>query len=106
MEPHEFEEFYDDELKELLRAYRAGESGDTSDSAEINLEVESRKLIEQFFIARHRAGLSQYDLARKASLPQSTVARMELAKSNPNLKTLVKLADALGYDVILRQRSR
>lgn len=45
--------------------------------------------------ARQKAGLSQQQLADKAGVPQSTVARFERG-ANTSLKTFNKLVNALG----------
>ncbi len=47
--------------------------------------------------ARHGAGLSQRQLARKAKTAQSVVARIELGERNPSLPTLMRLLKAAGY---------
>lgn len=44
---------------------------------------------------REAAGLTQEGLARKADLPLGAVQRAELAKHQPRLETLVKIAEAL-----------
>lgn len=44
--------------------------------------------------ARRRAGLSQRALARKAGVPHSTVARIELGLLSPRIETLEKLLRA------------
>jgi transcriptional regulator with XRE-family HTH domain len=46
--------------------------------------------------ARRRAGLSQRELARHASVPQSTVARVELGVISPRANTLDRLLRAAG----------
>lgn len=46
-------------------------------------------------VARQKAGWSQQELADKAGVPQSTVARFERG-ANTSVKTLNKLVTALG----------
>jgi transcriptional regulator with XRE-family HTH domain len=47
--------------------------------------------------ARHRAGLTQVELARRADLSQAEVARLERAGSNPTAATLERLVRATGH---------
>jgi transcriptional regulator with XRE-family HTH domain len=50
--------------------------------------------------ARHDAGLSQEEIARRAHVARSTVARMEtLAKGDMSVSALVRLLSAAGYDL-------
>ena len=52
--------------------------------------------------ARREAGLSQEELARRAGVARSTVARMEtLAKGDMSVSALVRLLEAAGYDLRL-----
>jgi len=44
---------------------------------------------------RKARGLSQSGLAAAAGVPEATVSRVENGKSNTELKTLIKLANAL-----------
>lgn len=46
--------------------------------------------------ARRRAGMSQRELAERAGLPQSTVARIESGFVDPRTTTVVKLLNACG----------
>jgi transcriptional regulator with XRE-family HTH domain len=48
---------------------------------------------------RGRRGLTQEGLAAKAGLSRTYLARLETARQNPTLSTLVKLAKALGVPV-------
>jgi transcriptional regulator with XRE-family HTH domain len=48
-------------------------------------------------IARHRAGLTQVELARRAGLSQAEVARLERAGSNPTAATFERLVRATGH---------
>lgn len=50
--------------------------------------------------ARHEARLSQDELARRAGVSRTTVARMEtLAKGDMSVSALVRLLEAAGYDL-------
>ena len=50
--------------------------------------------------ARREAGLSQEELARRAGVARSTVARMEtLAKWDMSVSALLRLLEAAGYDL-------
>lgn len=65
------------------------------------LRVGRKLLIGSLVEARYRRHFSQADLARRAGLPQSTVARLEAEKANPTLKTLLKIAKALGVNLMV-----
>lgn len=50
--------------------------------------------------ARRQAELSQAELARRAAVARTTVARMEtLAKGDMSVSALLRLLDAAGYDL-------
>jgi len=52
--------------------------------------------------ARREAGLSQDELAQRAGVARTTVARMEnLAKGDMSVSALVRLLEAAGYDLKL-----
>jgi DNA-binding XRE family transcriptional regulator len=55
-------------------------------------------LIRQLIDLRLKRGLSQRELARRAGMQQPTIARLESGQT-ASLKTLRRLADALGADV-------
>ncbi len=48
---------------------------------------------------RTRMGVSQVQLAGLAGMDPATLNRIEQGKANPNLKTIERLADALGVEV-------
>lgn len=49
--------------------------------------------------ARTRAGLSLEELGRRAQVSKGALVALEKAQGNPNLATLVRLADTLGLSV-------
>ncbi len=52
--------------------------------------------------ARHRAGLSQVQLAERAGTSQPAIARYERARAMPDLSTLHRLVEACGLELQLR----
>ncbi|GGJ75045.1 hypothetical protein GCM10010123_01290 [Pilimelia anulata] len=51
---------------------------------------------------RRERGLSQAAVGERIGTTQSAVARMETGESDPRLSTLVRFADAVGAEVIVR----
>lgn len=49
--------------------------------------------------ARESAGVSRETLQMKSGIHRNTIARYENGEANPNLKTLIALATALGYSL-------
>lgn len=59
-------------------------------------------IAEMLRSARQEAGLSQDELAQRAGVARTTVARMEnLAKGDMSVSALVRLLEAAGYDLKL-----
>jgi transcriptional regulator with XRE-family HTH domain len=55
--------------------------------------------------ARSDAGLSQKDLAERAGVARTTLARMEtLARGDMSVAVLVRLLEAAGYDLRIVKR--
>lgn len=57
----------------------------------INLGVHIRQL-------REKKNLSQQDLADDCAIPKSQIARIERAKINTTVRTLIKIANALEIE--------
>lgn len=47
---------------------------------------------------RDRRGMGQVELARAAGVGQSLISRIENGTANPSLRTLVRIAKALGVE--------
>ena len=69
-------------------------------------EVESiSQIVGAMIERRHDLALSQRDLADLCGLPHSSVARIELGKSTPNLTTLIKILRELGLRLAIQPAS-
>jgi ribosome-binding protein aMBF1 (putative translation factor) len=58
-------------------------------------------LAERVYAMRHRAGLTQVELARRMGTSQSSVARIEGGGTVPTIEMLARLARATGIPVHL-----
>lgn len=56
--------------------------------------------------ARERRGLTQRDLAERLCCQQPAVARLEASGVSPNVRTLERIANALGLDLEWQMVSR
>ena len=65
-----------------------------------NLEDEYY-FIQQLVTARHKAGLSQKQLADVTGIAQSEISKYESGKGNPSLKTINKLAKGMNRKIII-----
>lgn len=55
--------------------------------------------------ARHRAGLSQRDLARRTGMAQPAIARIERGRVTPGIDTLSRLLHECGFDLSLEPKA-
>lgn len=62
-------------------------------------------LIGKLIEAREAKGLTQKELAEKAGVKQSAIARLESMKATPQIDTLFKVLHPLGYtlDIVPRE---
>ncbi|EGN75587.1 Helix-turn-helix protein [Idiomarina sp. A28L] len=60
------------------------------------------KLIDQLLSMRASAGLTQEQVADKMQTKKSNVSRLETGSTNPSWSTLLKYADACGFELSLR----
>ena len=71
---------------------------DPSERAKIDFEV---ALIGKLIEARESKGLSQKELADLSGLKQSAVARLESMRATPQIDTLFKILQPLGYTLAI-----
>lgn len=50
--------------------------------------------------------LPQEELARTCDMQQNTLAKIENHQGSPQFKTLYKIAENLGYEIVLVEKSR
>jgi transcriptional regulator with XRE-family HTH domain len=53
-------------------------------------------------LARIKAGLTQQELARRASVPATMISAYERDKRQPSLNTLLKLLHAAGFELTMK----
>lgn len=63
-------------------------------------------LIDQLIAMRSHAGLTQEQVAQRMSTQKSNVSRLERGNGNPSWATLLKYADACGFNLLLRAQKQ
>ncbi len=56
-------------------------------------------LAENLRYLRHKKGLSQQELAKRASIPRTTLTHMESGQGNPSLQNLIKVSTTIGVGI-------
>ena len=65
-----------------------------------------KSLINSIIDIREKKGMSQVDLAEKANIKQSQLARFEKAVHSPQINSLFKILYPLGYTIKLEKIKR
>jgi transcriptional regulator with XRE-family HTH domain len=55
--------------------------------------------------ARHRAGITQADLARRTGIPHSVLSAYEHGRREPGADTLARILGAAGFELSLEPRA-
>lgn len=63
--------------------------------------MSANSIIDDIIELRKEHGLTQQQLAKITNLAQPAIARMESKKAVPQLDTLLKITEALGYTIKL-----
>ena len=63
-------------------------------------------LAQQVREIRLARGLSQADLAKRLRTTQSAISRLEMGDMPPSLRTLTRIGDALGLELVIGYRER
>lgn len=62
------------------------------------------RVVRELAEARVRHEVARVDLGEAAGYHHMMIGRYERGETTPSLKTLCDLADALGYDVVLKPK--
>lgn len=68
----------------------------SSEKEKINFEID---LIGKMIEAREQKGISQRELAEISGVKQPAIARLESMKTTPQIDTLFKILNPLGYTI-------
>lgn len=60
------------------------------------------EMARELIAARHRAGLTQAEVAQRMGTSQSTIARLESGGRQPSMQTVQRYAKALGYRAVIK----
>ena len=72
-----------------------------------HLSLESEfSLIDQLLSMRTEAGLTQEQVAERMHTQKGNISRLERGNANPSWLTLLKYADACGFELSLGVRKR
>jgi DNA-binding Xre family transcriptional regulator len=66
----------------------------------------SRVALAKLKLARLRAGISLGEVAEKAGIDRGNLSKLENNADNVEINTLARLADALGYEIVVDLRKR
>ena len=74
-------------------------------ATQLDAEVSAQKALGlQIASARNSAHLTQPQLAEQTGIQQADISRIERGLGNPTRDTLLKLADALGMQLVLQPK--
>lgn len=62
------------------------------------------ELIDRLRDLRKKEGYTQKQLAEQTHLTQPQLARIESKTGTPSLETLLKLTNALGYEIVFKKK--
>ena len=75
---------------------------DPANADEVNAMFERFRLREELYKARHEAGLSQAELAKRMGTSQTYIAALERGRKNVTFDTLSKFARACGKSLSIK----
>ncbi len=61
-------------------------------------------LMDQLVAAREDQGLSQKEMGERMGISQSAVAQFELSSANPTISSIVRYANQLGIELVLKTK--
>ncbi|WP_422021528.1 helix-turn-helix domain-containing protein [Pyruvatibacter mobilis] len=88
-------------MTKTLEAYRKKALRDPALKAEYERLGPEFRIARAIIDARKTARLTQADLATRMGTTQSAIARMESGRQMPSTKTLMKVAEATGTELLV-----
>jgi len=88
-------------MTKTLDAYRRKALKDPAIKAEYDRLAPEFRIARAIIEARKTAKLTQGDLATRMGTTQSAIARMESGRQMPSTKTLMKVAEATGTELLV-----
>lgn len=65
---------------------------------------DAQDLMDQLVAAREDQGLSQKEMGERMGISQSAVAQFELSSANPTISSIVRYANQLGIELVLKTK--
>lgn len=62
------------------------------------------QIIADIVRIRQSKGISQQELEKRTGIKQPVIARMEKGTTTPRLDTVIKIVDALGHELTLKEK--
>ena len=64
--------------------------------------MEEKNIIKAFIEARKLSGMTQKQISQKTGIAQPDISKLENGYANPSIKTLERLAKAMGMELKIR----
>lgn len=74
--------------------------GNEKDNA-FNIENREKEIVDELVAIRKASGISQVELAKQTGIKQQALSRIEKKENGQYLRSVLNIADALGYDLVL-----
>ncbi|WP_027477091.1 helix-turn-helix domain-containing protein [Curvibacter gracilis] len=85
-----------------LKEFKPSLLSDADAQAEYDALADEFEVARELIAARHRAGLTQAEVAKRMGTSQSTVARLESGGRQPSMQTVQRYAKALGCRAVIK----
>lgn len=72
----------------------------------VSTDLLIRRVVNDLKDIRESENVTTAKLAEMTGIKQPNITRMEVGGATPNLRTIVTIADALGYDLNFKKRKK
>ena len=66
-----------------------------------NKENREKEIVDELVAIRKASGISQVELAKQTGIKQQALSRIEKKENGQYLRSVLNIAEALGYDLVL-----